>query len=108
MQSSLQTNRPPTCPQRGMVSLAQSLHDVVMTRSHEVQVLLLAMQGAAIEEMSLLLTPDDAERARQRVSSRLRAMVARLRLEPDDDAQLAAGLVSMLSKMEIREAIGSD
>ncbi|MBK6718167.1 MAG: hypothetical protein IPG57_24810 [Burkholderiales bacterium] len=79
-----------------------------MTRSHEVQVLLLAMQGAAIEEMSLLLPPDDAERARQRVSSRLRVMVARLRLEPDDDAQLAAGLVSMLSKMEIREAIGSN
>jgi hypothetical protein len=91
-----------------MVSLAQSLHDVVMTRSHEVQVLLLAMQGAAIEEMNLLLTPDDAERARQRVSSRLRAMVARLRLEPDDDAQLAAGVVSVLSKMQSREAIGSN
>ncbi|WP_251969362.1 hypothetical protein [Sphaerotilus microaerophilus] len=79
-----------------------------MARSHEVQVLLLAMQGAAIEEMSLLLTPDDAERARQRVSSRLRAMVARLRLEPDDDAQLAAGVVSVLSKMQSREAIGSN
>ncbi|BDI06043.1 hypothetical protein CATMQ487_30130 [Sphaerotilus microaerophilus] len=91
-----------------MVSPAQSLHDVVMARSHEVQVLLLAMQGAAIEEMSLLLTPDDAERARQRVSSRLRAMVARLRLEPDDDAQLAAGVVSVLSKMQSREAIGSN
>jgi hypothetical protein len=90
-----------------MVPQALPSHDPGMTRTEEVQAVLLALQGVAIEEMSRQMPPDDAEAARSRIRSRLMAMVSELRLSPDADARVAAGVMRLLAKLEQRGTNGA-
>jgi len=80
---------------------------VGMTRTEEVQAVLLALQGAVIEEMSRQMPPDESEAARSRIRSRLMAMVNELRLGPEADARVAAGVTRLLAKLEQRGANGT-